>query len=277
MKIEILKENLEKVNDPRRQWGNLRHKLWEVATIALLSTICLGEDYDDMEAFGKEREGILKELGLELENGVPSSDTYERVIGAVKAEELRKYLNASLEIIREIRGVIPIDGKTVRGSGDKSSALHVISAFCAENQLVLGEIKSGKCKTEKNEIPELIRSIEVTGSIITTDSIGCYEKTVEAITEGGADYVIGLKKNQKTFHGMVESHFTTGVRAYDKTTTVEQGHGRIEVREYYLETDVSWLEGEYHWSGLRGVGMVRSCTKRGGKESTVTALLHYKP
>jgi len=271
MKIEIFKENITKIRDPRRtSYGNIRHKLWEVLAIALLSTICLGEDYDDMEEFGIEREKWLKdELGLELEHGVPSSDTFERIITRIKAKELREQLNASLEISRGERGVLPIDGKTLRGSRGKQSALHVISAFCAENQIVIGEIKSGKCRTEINEIPELIETLDVSGAIVTTDSIGCYEKTAEAIIAGKADYVIGLKKNQETLHNSVENHFNSGVRVYDKEQTVESGHGRIEVRTYYLETELSWLEG-YNWAGLRGVGMVTSCTLKNGKESAVS-------
>jgi predicted transposase YbfD/YdcC len=271
MKIEKIKEELSQIEDPRRtKYGNIRHKLWEILAIGLLSTICLGEDYDDMEEFGKEREEWLKrELGFELRYGVPSSDTYERVIKRIKPEELRKYLNASLEITREKGGeVMSIDGKTVRGSkGRNGSALHVISAFCAENQLVLGEIKSEKCRTEIKEIPALIETLDVREAIVTTDSIGCYENTVKAIAAGEGDDVIGRKKNQETLHNSVKNHFQTGVRVYDREQTVENGHGRIEVRTYYLETDLDWLEPEYKWAGLRGVGMVDSCVLRDGKKS----------
>jgi predicted transposase YbfD/YdcC len=269
MKIEKLKENLQKVRDPRRQYGNILHVVWEMLIIALCSVICLGEDYEDMEEFGKARESWLKEqLGLKLENGIASWHTFRRITERIKPEELRRNLNASLEVVRELREVIGFDGKTAGGSkSKKGSALHIISAFCTENQLVLGEKASGKAKTEKHEIPELVRSLDVAGAIMTTDSIGCYEKTVEAIVEGEADYVIGLKKNQPTLHGMVEKHFTTGVKVFAKEQSAESGHGRFEVREYYLETELDWLKSEYNWAGMRGIGMVRSCVLRDGKES----------
>ena len=169
-----------------------------------------------------------------------------------------------------------MDGKSKGGSkSKKEDALHVISAFATENRIVLGEIKSGKCRTEKNEIPELIKTLDVEGAIVTTDSIGCYEKTVEAIVEGKADYVIGLKKNQPKFHESVESHFNSGVRAYDKEQTVDCGHGRIEVRTYYLETNLDWLADEYKWAGLTGVGMVKSCAFRDGKTESSVSTRYY--
>ena len=60
MLIDKIKENLQKVSDPRRQWGNLKHKLWEMLIIALLRTMRLGLSYDDMEDFGKANEEWLR-------------------------------------------------------------------------------------------------------------------------------------------------------------------------------------------------------------------------
>ena len=127
MKIEKLKEELQKVSDPRRQWGNLKHKLWEMLIIALFSAMTLGQSYDDMEDFGKANEEWLREdLGLELEHGIADGDTFERIFNRIKTGELREYLNASLELTREKRGnLVNLDGKTKRGSkSKKGDALH---------------------------------------------------------------------------------------------------------------------------------------------------------
>jgi hypothetical protein len=170
MKIEKIKENLQKVSDPRRQWGNLKHKVWEMLIIALFSTMTLGLSYDDMEDFGKANEEWLRaDLGLELKHGIADGDTFERIFNRIKPGELREYLNASLEVTREKRGkIVNFDGKTKRGSkSKKADALHVISAFATENGIVLGEIKSKKCRTEKNEIPELIKTLDIEGAIVT--------------------------------------------------------------------------------------------------------------
>jgi predicted transposase YbfD/YdcC len=239
------------------------HKLWEMVIIALLSVICKGDDYGDMEEFGKRKERWLKtELGLELVNGIPSEDTFRRLFEAMNPKEFRSCLDECIGYTRSSREVVNIDGKA-----KKSGGIHVISAYVGENQIALGEIKSESKRGEIKEIPKLLETVYVKGSIVTIDSIGCQHEIVEKICSKQADYVIGLKRNQKNLYKAAESRFNEGVRAYDKTRTVESGHGRIEVREYYLETDLNWLETRHNWFGLASVGMVRSCTFRNGKSS----------
>jgi hypothetical protein len=142
MDIEKLKNELQKVNDPRRKYGNVRHKLIDVVVIGLLSLISAGEDFVDMEIFGKSREEWLKTF-LELPNGIPDSDTFRRIFERLNPQELSECLNHWHEIVREKGEVINIDGKTIRGSkNSQHKAYHVVSAWIAENQITLGEIKT---------------------------------------------------------------------------------------------------------------------------------------
>ena len=267
IKIETIKRKVEqKIRDPRRQYGNILHKLWEMVIIALMSVICKGDDYGDMEEFGKRKEKWLKEeLGLELVNGIPSEDTFRRLFESMNPREFRSCLDECIGYTRSKREIVNIDGKA-----KKSGGIHVISAYVGENQITLGEIKSENKRSEIKEIPKLIEQIYVKGSIVTIDSIGCQHEIVKAICGKKADYVIGLKRNQKNLYKAVESRFHEGVRAYARRQTAESGHGRIEVREYYLETDLGWLETRDNWTGLSAVGMVRSCTFKKGKSSTST-------
>ncbi len=78
MKIEKLKERLKDVTDPRRSYRNIRHKLEDIIMIGLCTVICRGEEYADMEEFGKEREEFLRNF-LELPSEIPDSDTFRRV------------------------------------------------------------------------------------------------------------------------------------------------------------------------------------------------------
>ena len=268
IKIETLKRKIEKqVVDPRRtSYGNILHKLWEMLVIALCSVICMGEDYDDMEEFGKEREKWLKEeLGLELKHGIPSGDTFRRLFERLNPREFRSCLEESIGYTRSAREIINIDGKA-----KKSSGIHVISAFVGEKQITLGEIKSETKRGEIKEIPKLLETIDIAGHIVTIDSIGCQLAIVSKICQKKSDYVIGLKKNQKNLYKAVEEHFTAGVRAFEKESTAEYGHGRMEIRSYYLETDVSWLPQSAEWAGLKSVGMVKSCVFRNGKSTNAT-------
>ena len=270
MKIEKLKEKLKEIQDPRRQWGNLLHKLWEMLVIALCCVICGGEDYDDMEEFGKEREEWLKsELGLELEHGVADADTFERVIQRIKPGEFRGKLNESIEYVRELRDIVSIDGKTKRGSGCKSKGrnpIHIISAYASENQLVLGEVASENKKTEIKEIPKLLDEINVFGSIVTVDAMGCQKEIAAKIIEEDADYVLGLKKNQPKLYEAVEDHFCEP-SAYEVIYTEEKNGSRVEKREYQLERDLSWLEQSDEWAGLSAVGRLKSIIERDGDVS----------
>ena len=79
MKLQTLAERLSELTDPRRtSHGNIRHKLEDIIAIGLCTVICGGEDFVDMEDFGKEREEFLRKF-LELPNGIPDSDTFRRV------------------------------------------------------------------------------------------------------------------------------------------------------------------------------------------------------
>jgi predicted transposase YbfD/YdcC len=273
MKIKELKSKLSEVRDPRRQYGNLLHKLWEILVIALLSVICLGEDYDDMEEFGKEREEWLKnELGLELLNGIPDGDTFRRVLERIKPSELRQKLNESIVYVRQLRDIVPIDGKTKKQSGCKSkkrNAAHIISAFACENRLVLGEVKSEAKYSESQAVPELLDSIDIWGSIVTADAGNCQKAIAAKIIDEDADYVLTLKGNQKTLHAAVENYFLYNPASADCAVKyIEEVNGsRLEKREYWLESGIKWLPMRGEWTGLQSVGMVKSVVIRNGKPS----------
>ena len=141
MNIEELKEEIKNIQEARRtRYGNIRHKLEDIIIIGLCTIICGGEDFADMEAFGKSRKEYLAKF-LELPNGIPDSDTFRRVFEKLNPSELSSYLVNWILVERNSRETVAIDGKTICGSrNDKHKAYHVISAFVAENQLTLGEI-----------------------------------------------------------------------------------------------------------------------------------------
>jgi predicted transposase YbfD/YdcC len=218
-----------------------------------------------MEEFGVEREKWLKEeLGLELKNGIPSEDTFRRLFEAMNPGEFRSCLDECIGYTRSKREIINIDGKAKKCGG-----IHVISAFVGENQITLGEIKSENKRSEIKEIPKLLDQIYVKGSIVTIDSIGCQHDIVTKICQKKADYVIALKGNQKNLHKAVSEHFLYNPVS-DKSTkknVYEYGHGRVEQREYWLETDIKWLSQRAKWKGLKSVGMAKSIITRGDKTS----------
>jgi len=268
--VEKLKEKIGEISEPRRTFkGNIRHKLEDIIIIGLCAVISNGEDYEDMEIFGIANEEWLREkLRLELPNGIPSKITFERVYEALKPEELSKYLNECLEAKRPEREVTPIDGKTLKGSknGDKA-ALHVVSVWASETQITLGEIAVDEKSNEITAIPEVLNIVDISGDIVTIDAMGCQKEITGKITEKEADYVIGLKGNQGNLHKAVEEHFLYEPSCYQTVYTEEKNGGRYEQREYYLETELSWLEYRKEWSNLNAVGMVKTAVERNGEVS----------
>ena len=271
MEIKDLAKRIEKVEDPRRtDRGNIRHKLEDIIMIGLSTLICGGEDFSDMEEFGKEREEWLRTF-LELPNGIPDSDTFRRVFERMNPEALSECLYDWLGCHRAEGSVIAIDGKTICGSGTEShKAYHVVSAFVAENQLVLGELVTEEKSNEITAVPELLDSLNIENSIVTADAMSCQKEIVKKIMEGGADYVIGLKGNQPGLLEDVSLYFEhfSGELPYFVTRTKD--HGRIEKREYRLLTDLSWLPQREDWTGLHAVGMATATVTKGEKTSVDT-------
>lgn len=247
-------EKLGELTDHRRQWGNLRHKLVDIVFIGLVSVICGGQDYEHMEDTGYGKYEWFKDR-LELPNGIPDSDTFRRVFERINPKELSKVLNEVVEVQGK---VVAIDGKTIRGSGNtEHKAYHVVSAWVAENQITLGQLETSEKSNEITAIPELLETLDISGSTVTIDAMGCQKQIAEKICEKDADYIFGLKANQPALLHDVKLYFETEV-VEKQTDTLEKDHGRIEKREYYLETNIAWLPYRSEWKNLNGIGMVKS-------------------
>lgn len=270
MDIEKLKGEIKNIKEPRRKYGNIRHKLEDIIIIGLCTVICGGEDFTDMEEFGKSRKDFLAEF-LELPNGIPDSDTFRRVFEKIDPSELSSCLINWVSTERKKRSVIAVDGKTICGSrNSQHKAYHVVSAFVAENQITLGEINVEEKTNEITAVPELLDLIDIEGAVITADAMSCQKKITEKIIQKKADYVIGLKQNQPMLYKDAEDYFNEFSFELPVICTNEKGHGRIEKREYYLLTDISWLEQKQEWNGLNALGMVRSTVTEGDETRVFT-------
>ena len=254
MTMKKIIEKLEKLTDSRRRWGNLRHKLVDIVFIGLVSVICGGTDFEHMEDTGHGKYEWLKQY-LEMPNGVPDSDTFRRVFERIDPKELGEVLQ---ELVNVEGKTVAIDGKTICGSGnDKHKAYHVVSAWVAENQITLGQLATEEKSNEITAIPELIDMLDIKGSTVTIDAIGCQKQIAAKICGKKADYVFGLKGNQTSLLSDVKLYFEQEIPTYAERT-LEKDHGRIEKREYYLETKIDWLTQREDWMDLNGIGMVRT-------------------
>ena len=113
MDIKSLREEEKNITEPRRtSHENVRHKLEDIMIIALCTVVCGGQECSDMEDFGIEREQWLRSF-LKLPNGIPDSGTFRRVLERINPSELSNCLGNWLEVERENRSVVAIDGKTI--------------------------------------------------------------------------------------------------------------------------------------------------------------------
>jgi predicted transposase YbfD/YdcC len=271
MDIMKLKEKIAAVEDPRREWGNVRHRLEDILVIGLCSTICCGEDFVDMEEFGKDREEWLRGF-LELPNGIPGSDTFRRVFERVDPSGLARSLNAWLEDARKGgRREVNIDGKTIRGSGGAANdARHVLSAWVGENSITLADLGTEGKGHEIAAIPGLLDLVDVSGDVVSIDAIGCQTAIAAKIREKGADYVLALKDNQPGLHAEVRDYFDWFERERPEGEAVdvwrggaEKDHGRIETRET-LAAPAGWVAERKEWAGIRSIVRCRNTREAGG-------------
>ena len=135
--------------------------------------------------------------------------------------------------------------------------------------ITLGEIAVEEKSNEITAIPMLLDMVEVTGSTVTIDAMGCQKEIAEKIIASKADYCLALKANHADLHDDVRFYFENE-KAMASVQNIEQGHGRIEKREYSLETDIEWLSQKSHWCGLRAIGAVRSEVSEKGEKRTET-------
>jgi predicted transposase YbfD/YdcC len=272
--MDRFRECFSGVEDPR--CGNAkRHDLQELLVIALCTVLCGGESCVDMADFAEEKEGFLREF-LNLENGLPSHDTFSRVFRALDPAQFRRCFQDFMGRFAETcQGVIAIDGKVLRRSFDTASAkssLHMVSAWGCEQRLVLGQIATDVKSNEITAVPKLLEMLSLKGCIVTVDALNCQREIARQIVDQGGDYVLALKGNQGTLHADV-SRFLDDP-ASDMITAppaVDGDHGRIETRIATVSAAIDWLQDDHQWPGLKAIGKVVRIRQTGAKTTTETA------
>jgi predicted transposase YbfD/YdcC len=264
---QSLVENFGDIKDPRVE-RTKKHKLTDILVIAILAVIGGAQGWEDIENYGISKQEWLEEF-LELPNGIPSDDTFRRVFEFINPEELNRCFTRWIETLVTNMGgeIIPIDGKTIRGSYDRNqgkSALHVVSAWASEQNLVLAQMKVEDKSNEITAIPALLELLDIKGSIITIDAMGTQTEIAKKIIDKKADYVLALKANHPTLHNQVKQWFEAASAlsfqgidvSYDHR--IEKGHHRTEIRQVW-SVPISALGELYQpkiWAGLQSVVMV---------------------
>lgn len=253
--------------DPRGKQGQ-EHAFLSIVVVAILAVVGGATGWEDIELYAESHQEWLGSF-LDLRNGVPRADTYRRVEERLSPEALQQcFLGWVAQVVEQTGAqVIPIDGKSIKGSYDRSrkqSALQMVSAWASSHRLMLGQVKVENKTNEIKAIPALLELLEITGCIITIDAMGTQTEIARPIVAKGADYILSLKANHPTLCAQVKAWFETaqsrgfeGIE-YSHDHRVEAGHHRREMRTVWA-VPVAQLGGLYEqqqWVGLQTVVMV---------------------
>lgn len=267
--LQDLESLFAQVEDPRMERTRL-HRLRDIILLAICGVICGAEGWVEIEEFGKAKEAFFTEL-LGLPHGIPSHDTFGRVFALLDPNQFEaSFVQWVQGISKTVKGVIAIDGKTLRRSHDQAAgkkALHLVSAWAVENRLVLAQLATEEKSNEITAIPLLLKQLALKGCIVTIDAMGTQTKIAEQIIEQNGDYALALKDNHGNLFDEVKATFALAEKDgfaspfWESDRQVEKGHGRLEIREQWTLSDpeiLAYLDPEHQWKDLRGIGVVRA-------------------
>jgi len=268
-------EYFASVPDPRVARSQL-HPLTSVLVLSLCAVLCGANSFVGIACFGNAREAWLRTF-LDLPNGIPSHDTLGRIFAMLDPKGLEKAFREWVTAIATLTEgeIVAIDGKTLRRSfreAGSSAFVHMVSAWAAGNQMVLGQVSTDEKSNEITAIPRLLELLQLKGGLVTIDAMGCQKAIAKTIVEAKADYMLAVKDNQPTLASTVAGIFEEALRdphfaaAHDETN--DKAHGRIEVRRCWtLNVDAECGMAFGEWEGVRGIVRVESQRTVAGKTS----------
>lgn len=279
LSIQRLVGLCKRIEDPRRVWGNKRHELFAILVIALLSIISGCESWEEIHDYGKMKQKWLRSI-LPLPNGIPSESTFRRVFARIKPEALeeayREWVWPYIGSCHEKQ--ICVDGKTVRGVSKRSEQrLHMVSAWVREDGIALGQVKTQEKSNEITAIPNLLNALDIRGSVVSIDAMGCQRNIAKTIITREAHYLLAVKDNQPTLHEDIKEYFAWAREdSVEKSrliqhTEVSFDHGRTTRWRVLTTKDTVWFEDKSKWVMLHTLICVERKTERAGNTSIHTA------
>jgi predicted transposase YbfD/YdcC len=262
--------------DPRIETANKLHKLTDILVIATCAVIAGADGWEEIAEYGNSKEAFFRRF-LELPNGIPSHDTFERVFAKLDPDAFADRFGRWMAQACAATGLVhvAIDGKSARRSPKDTftGCLHLVSAWAVENRLVLGQRSVPDGGHEITTVPDLLAALDLRGAVVTLDAAGCQKATVEQIRRQGGDYVVCVKGNQTGLRDAVADVFERAGEAEfagcDMASEVGAAHGREEQRYVTVVQDPDGLPKG--WADVGAVALVCRERQVKGKKNASTA------
>ena len=280
MNKEVL-NYFEVLPDPRKNQGKL-HKLNDVIIMCIYAILSDCKDATDIEYFLELRQDYFINL-LNLKHGTPSHDTISWVFRIIDPNEFMNVFINWVKNIIEIKSsdskykIIPIDGKAIKSATDKvnnGNIPYIVSAFCQDLGISIGQVKVDDKSNEITAIPDLLDLIDIENCIVTIDAIGTQKNIVDKIVnEKKAHYCLSVKNNQKSLFYDIDEYFKFALNdkielsklKYHSSSNKE--HGRIEKRECFICNDIDFLNDKDKWCNIKIIAMIRNYREEYGELS----------
>jgi predicted transposase YbfD/YdcC len=276
-------DHFSSVEEPRLD-RTKRHQLIDVLFVCVAGTLAGCDGPSDIASFVTTQLIWCRKF-VRLENGAPSHDTIGRVISLIKPDQFQKAFLAWVAALAssddtEGHNFVPIDGKTLRGSGGakhRDNPLHIVSAWATKQGLTLGQVAVDSKSNEITAIPKLLEMLELKGAIISIDAMGRQKEIAKQIVNGGGDYVLALKDNHPKLCEAVNQFFLERHEQEDfhefgcrQHQTREKARGKVETRFYMVAPIPDSLRALTRgWKGLKSIGQaITTTTAKDGTESS---------
>ena len=218
-----------------------------------------------------DKHHVLSEF-LELPCGIPSHDTLKRVFRRLNPAQLETLLTNWGKDIASLlaQKQLIVDGKQLRGTveaGRKQATVQIASVWAGKERICLAQSQINAKTNEIKAIPDLLKPLDITGTVVSIDAIGCQKTITELIVDKKADYVIGLKANQDEdgLYEQVVDWFERMKPTLPADVSRDLGHGRGEKRTVWVSENLTLVDAATEWVGLKSVVCAASSRWMNGK------------
>ena len=277
--VDSILDEFRDLEDPRSHI-NRRHLLGDLIVISIMAVIAGADGPTAIGTWAENNEAWLRKH-LTLPHGIPSHDTFDRLLAALKPSAFQTCFETWIARVvpsdhKPDLKQVAIDGKALRRSHDRGKGLgplFLVSAWAVDRGISLGQLATEEKSNEITAIPELLDHIDIEGTVVTIDAAGCQTEIAKKIIQGKGDYVLALKGNQGNLHEAITEYIIRHMEndfaevAARKHNEKVKGHGRVDEITYYQMPIPADLIGKAKWAGLKTIGVAIRQRKSSTKSS----------